>query len=300
MKTEHLEEFVDLSNTLNFTKTAKNFYITQPVLSKHIAILEQELGGRLFDRGHQGVVLTPFGQALLPAAITLVGDKNRLVGEAQILGRENVERVRVGYLDRAVLEYLPMIQQRFNSMHPDVKVSYLVYEYDKILTALDSSSVDIIIGEPLSPLAEDVYMVKPVCKDTLCLLVTQEDALADATGVRPEDLTGRAMLVPDETFFGSGAEAFMQWLKPELNNINIVGHIHDANSITLAMSMRNVIGPTLDHAAKTYGPGFKTVPLEGLDISFFTSVVWRKAAEKPFYADFAHVVHGIVQEFGCK
>ena len=50
MRIEHVEEFLDLADTLNFTRTAKRFFVTQPVLSKHIASLEQEIGGKLFDR----------------------------------------------------------------------------------------------------------------------------------------------------------------------------------------------------------------------------------------------------------
>ena len=55
MRIEHVEEFLDLAVTLNFTRTAKHFYITQPVLSKHIAGLEAELGSRLFNRDKTGI-----------------------------------------------------------------------------------------------------------------------------------------------------------------------------------------------------------------------------------------------------
>ena len=61
MRISHLEECIDLANTLNFTKTAQNFYLTQPVLSKHISNLERELGIQIFVRDHHGVSLTEMG-----------------------------------------------------------------------------------------------------------------------------------------------------------------------------------------------------------------------------------------------
>ena len=48
MRIEYLQECIDLAKTLSFTQTAKNFYLTQSVLSKHIAQLETELGVTLF------------------------------------------------------------------------------------------------------------------------------------------------------------------------------------------------------------------------------------------------------------
>ena len=40
--------FLSLTNTLSFTETAKEMYMTQQSVSKYIARLEEELGFRLF------------------------------------------------------------------------------------------------------------------------------------------------------------------------------------------------------------------------------------------------------------
>ena len=101
MRIEHVEEFIDLSVTLNFTRTAKHFFVTQPVLSKHIASLEQELGGKLFERDKHNMRITPFGEALLPLAKQLVGDKNRMLAEAQGLTAGKKPSIKVGFLQGA-------------------------------------------------------------------------------------------------------------------------------------------------------------------------------------------------------
>ena len=44
MNIKQLEYFVDLSQTLNFTKTAQNFYISQTAITKQIQCLEDDLG----------------------------------------------------------------------------------------------------------------------------------------------------------------------------------------------------------------------------------------------------------------
>ena len=50
MNIKQLEYFVDLSETLNFTKTAQNFYISQTAITKQIQCLEKDLEIPLFIR----------------------------------------------------------------------------------------------------------------------------------------------------------------------------------------------------------------------------------------------------------
>lgn len=54
--------FLILAETLNFTETAKNMYMTQQSVSKYIAKLEEDLGFRLFIRTHHYVAMTKAGE----------------------------------------------------------------------------------------------------------------------------------------------------------------------------------------------------------------------------------------------
>ena len=65
MEITYLQEFVELSKTLNFTVAAQRLYISQPVLSKHIKSLESELQLPLFDRKGKSIALTEFGRSYL-------------------------------------------------------------------------------------------------------------------------------------------------------------------------------------------------------------------------------------------
>ena len=56
MRIETLYEFLLLTSNLNFTETAKSFFISQSVLSGHISSLEKELGALLFVRDRHSAV----------------------------------------------------------------------------------------------------------------------------------------------------------------------------------------------------------------------------------------------------
>ena len=64
LKYEHIEYFIEVSQSKNITKAASNLFISQQALSRSIKKLEEELGCSLFHRTVQGVQLTAAGMQL--------------------------------------------------------------------------------------------------------------------------------------------------------------------------------------------------------------------------------------------
>lgn len=68
MNLNYFKEFVVLAETRNYWEASERLFINQSTLSKHIKAMEAELGIPLFERTTRKVVLTEFGQTLLPYA----------------------------------------------------------------------------------------------------------------------------------------------------------------------------------------------------------------------------------------
>lgn len=66
MKIQHLKTLVELTqNNFHVSDTAKKLHTSQPAISKHIKILEEELGIQLFNRlGKSLLSLTPVGKKI--------------------------------------------------------------------------------------------------------------------------------------------------------------------------------------------------------------------------------------------
>lgn len=56
--------FLSLANTLNFTRTAKELYMSQQAVSQHISRLEEDMGFPLFVRTRRSVALTHGGKQM--------------------------------------------------------------------------------------------------------------------------------------------------------------------------------------------------------------------------------------------
>ena len=98
MNIKQLEYFVDLSQTLNFTKTAQNFYISQTAITKQIQWLEKDLGISLFKRSKKSVELTNEGIIYLPYAKKILDDvalSYQIVDEYQKGKQGNVIKLRL-------------------------------------------------------------------------------------------------------------------------------------------------------------------------------------------------------------
>lgn len=72
MDIAYLKEFVAVAKNANVTKTARMLNVSQPVLSRHIAVVEKEVGCQLFSREGNGFSLTPHGAVFLEDAQRLL------------------------------------------------------------------------------------------------------------------------------------------------------------------------------------------------------------------------------------
>src|SRR5947207_988824 len=74
MEVHQLRYFCAVAETASFTRAAEREKVAQPSLSQQIMKLEQELGGRLFDRLGRTVRLTSMGQVFLPRARAILSE----------------------------------------------------------------------------------------------------------------------------------------------------------------------------------------------------------------------------------
>ena len=143
MEFRHLRHFVVLAEELHFGRAAQRLAMTQPPLSLSLQQLEARIGARLFDRDSKGVRLTAAGQALLPAARSLLAQAQEAQALARDVGAGAVGRLRVGLVGSMLYRGLPQWMQAFEAEHPRLELSLVEMNSQEQLEALLRRELDV-------------------------------------------------------------------------------------------------------------------------------------------------------------
>jgi DNA-binding transcriptional LysR family regulator len=150
MELRHLRYFVALAETGHFGQAAQRLNIVQPALSMQIRDLEEEVGGLLFARTRQGVVLTDAGAVLLIEARRTLAQAEHAREAAQRSLRGEIGRVRVAFAGNAVLSgMLTGALRQFRERYPRAEVSLQEVSPNLQGDALLKGEIDLAYGTML-------------------------------------------------------------------------------------------------------------------------------------------------------
>lgn len=190
MELNYISEFVTLAQTKNFLQAAEQLFIAQSALSRHIKILESELGIQLFHRTTRSVKLTEFGELFLPYAKTIQQTQREYT--AAISKRTNSIDgvVTVGTLPVTVPYHIPEILAKFNKENNDFNL--VLIENDDI-EQLRNHTVDFIFIRETGIKYTDIALL-PFDADTLAAVLPLDHPLSKSKTIRLEQLKGENFL----------------------------------------------------------------------------------------------------------
>jgi LysR family hydrogen peroxide-inducible transcriptional activator len=130
----------------SFTGAAQRCYVTQSTLSTGVAMLERELGERLFMRTTRSVSLTPFGRRLLPLVDNLLRAQEALLEAAGDYLDTEIKPARVGVCPLVDAVRLEMILAPYREANRNVKVVLEQLSGVEAGAALAEGRFDFIVG----------------------------------------------------------------------------------------------------------------------------------------------------------
>jgi DNA-binding transcriptional LysR family regulator len=133
IKLQHFSVVTAVAQTGSMGKAARQLAISQPVVSKVIADLEQMLGVRLFDRSARGVEPTFYGRALLKRSVALFDDIKTSVEEIRFLADPTAGELRVGMTEASFAGLGASIVEQLWQKHPRLSFRVLQAESAALL-----------------------------------------------------------------------------------------------------------------------------------------------------------------------
>lgn len=175
MYLEHLTTFVNLAETLNFSKTAVNLNISQSSVSQAIASIEKQLGVTLFYRSRKAVSLTPAGQEFYDRVKPWLNEYNKAVQHVQQVQNAQKMNLTIGYSGTPYEHtVVPELVRAFCQEHPQINVFLENYAHQELKDHLTHGNCDVIFTMPDIIAGMDNLAYHSLLIGYYCLIVPSE------------------------------------------------------------------------------------------------------------------------------
>jgi DNA-binding transcriptional LysR family regulator len=161
-----LEVFVAVCRSGSMTVAAGELGLTQPAISRAVALLEEKLEVPLFKRDTRPLVATAAGHRLNDTAERLLTEALALPGIVRGRSRRKLPQLRLGVLDSLSDPFVPLVLKSFREIASAVTVvtgfddflrqNMLKHEYDAVVS---TSAFDDIAGFEQFELFRENYII---------------------------------------------------------------------------------------------------------------------------------------------
>ena len=154
--------FIDAAELGSLSKVAVAYGTSQPHISRQVSELEQECGGRLFQRTGRGVVLTELGQRIAPKVRAWMASTEQLANDVRTSAGTPIGKVRLGSLPSTAHPLVSTLYRQLKERYPLIQLAVREGQGSQLETWLEDGSVDLAIlyRTSGSPKNGDTYLVE--------------------------------------------------------------------------------------------------------------------------------------------
>ena len=121
MDSKKTRAFIETVRTGSINKAAAELGYTHSGLTYILNSLEDEVGIKLFDRGYNGITLTPDGEELYPLLVKLYEDEVKFNERMEQIKNRVRGIIRIGSYSSLLIDWLPRVTDAFCRTHPDTR-----------------------------------------------------------------------------------------------------------------------------------------------------------------------------------
>lgn len=169
----------------NYTKTAKQLALTQPAITHHIKMLEEEFGIRIFYKNRRQLVPTPEGEVLIKyarRAFALSENLQQALADVQ----HQVKSLTLAITPTAQNNIVPLLFAKYCNEHPNVHINIITDNINNIYSKLKMYEADLAIIE--GSITASHFTSILLDTDSLCAAVSVNHPLARRQSVSLNEL----------------------------------------------------------------------------------------------------------------
>lgn len=230
MNLEHLRNFVEVCQDMNISAAARRVRLTQPALSRQMAVLENDTGWDLLDRGPKSIKLTRAGEVVMRLGKEMLAQVDRL--ESQMQREIDGEEIRVGYAPSLGGEILQQAMGRFAQLHERVRIVIADSTSEEMMTGIRDGRFDLIIGVSTGELDFDWTTLR---QETFAVAIPEQHALARKRVIKPGDLDQQRLLLLSRVDYPGYWKEVIGYFQQQEINAKVAGEFDGISSLRLGL-----------------------------------------------------------------
>lgn len=219
IETRLLQYFLTVARERNITHAASALHITQPTLSRQMAILEEEVGAKLFVRDSRPLSLTDEGILLCRRAEEILELLEKTQAELRTQEEQIEGTISVGCGEIASAKLLADMISEFLRRYPRVKFDVYTANADQIKQRMDNGLAD--IGLLLEPVDMERYeYIRLPVKERWVAVMPSGVPLARHEYVTARELADIPVIMPSRQ---KVYDEVANWFGEYYESLNIIG-----------------------------------------------------------------------------
>lgn len=196
-----LETFVCLAKTLNYAKTARIMFLSQPAITQQIKALEAELGAGLFIRSTRKVQLTAAGEVFYADCQDILSRLENTVVKLRRCDACFRESLRVNCGDLLSLSRMDEVLRRFAARMPHIHL-YLDYDGDAVSSVKRflEGKADVAFGARHAMLDKEALGFHMLRKGRFQCVMPSGSPLACQESVGWKDFSGENLILMEKEY----------------------------------------------------------------------------------------------------
>lgn len=127
----------------SFRKAAELLGLTPSAVSHAVSSMEKELGFFVFNRGKNGVMLTNYGERLLPYVNAVLNSDESLQQAVAEFNGLKQGRIKIGCFSSVCTNWMPELIHAFAKSYPAIEMEIFQGTYDDVSYWIKNGVVDV-------------------------------------------------------------------------------------------------------------------------------------------------------------
>lgn len=230
MEFKQLQSFAAVVEYESFTKAAEHLYISQPTISTHIRMLEEEFHSSLIIRTTKSLEVTPRGRELYEYARQVIAGRDNLLRR---FTKENQNILQIGTSTIPSAYILPEILPDYRMRYPKIQLHIHQTHSQGVLEGLRNDTFE--VGMVGMKEQEERFVFLPFYQDSMVLITPAKDPYLQLQG-QPELPIGQLL---EQPFLlreqGSGSkkcvETYLNRLGIREEELHVTARLNDQETI---------------------------------------------------------------------